>query len=144
MKQDNLDRFVEAQKRDYAIALNEIKSGRKTSHWMWYIFPQLKGLGRSSTSAFYAIQNLEEAGAYLGHPMLGSRIIEISKALLDLDSKDAVEIFGKIDSAKLKSCMTLFSAVPEADPVFEQVLVKYFNGKKSYRSLRILGKGNTG
>jgi uncharacterized protein (DUF1810 family) len=136
----NLDRFIQAQERDYTTALNEIKTGKKVSHWMWYIFPQLKGLGRSSASNHYGIINLEEAQEYVEHPVLGPNLIEISNTLLMLDSNDAVTIFGNIDSKKLKSCMTLFSSVPGTDPVFERVLVKFFNGKKSYRSLKILGK----
>ncbi len=135
----NLERFINAQERDYKVALKEIGKGKKESHWMWYIFPQLKGLGRSHTSKHYAINGLEEAREYLEHPVLAPNLIEISNTLLLLDSNDAVAIFGEIDSKKLQSCMTLFSAVPGADPVFNKVLEKYFNGKRSYQSLRILG-----
>jgi uncharacterized protein (DUF1810 family) len=135
----NLNRFIQAQDKDYSTALNEIKKGKKESHWMWHIFPQLKGLGRSFTSNHYGIINLKEAQEFLEHPVLGPNLIEISNTLCIVDSDDAVLIFGDIDSKKLRSSMTLFSAVPGADPVFHKVLKKYFNGKQSYRSLKMLG-----
>lgn len=138
MKDYNLKRFSEAQERDYSIALNEIKNGKKQSHWMWYIFPQLKGLGRSSTSSFYGIKDLSEAKAYLNDPLLKARLIEISKALLDLESTDALSILGTPDHYKLKSSMTLFSLVPDSDPIFTEVLDKFFQGKLSRRTLKLL------
>ncbi len=134
----NLDRFLNAQKRDYSIALSEIQNGRKRSHWMWYIFPQVTGLGYSETSRHYAIQNLDEAAAYLGHPVLGNRLIEISTALLNLPSNNAGAVFGSPDDMKLKSSMTLFASVPGADVVFEKVLEKYFNGQKDKATINIL------
>lgn len=137
--QNNVERFIDAQRTDYATALSEVKRGRKQSHWMWYIFPQIQGLGYSSISKRYAIQNLGEAGAYLQHPVLGSRLIEISTALLALESSDAYRIFGTPDDLKLKSSMTLFAAVSGADPIFEQVLQKFFRGTKDENTLRILG-----
>ncbi|MDR2655847.1 MAG: DUF1810 domain-containing protein [Oscillospiraceae bacterium] len=136
----NLARFVAAQEGSYRHALSEIRNGRKTSHWMWYIFPQVSGLGVSSTSRFYAISGLEEAAAYLAHPVLGKRLVEISKALLDLDGGDAAEVFGRPDDIKLKSSMTLFSLVENSSHIFGEVLHKFFNGKKDWRTLRILAK----
>ena len=135
---DQLERFVEAQQRDYQIALTEIKDGKKRSHWMWYIFPQIKGLGSTPTSKFYAIKNKEEASAFLQHSILGVRLIEINKELLKLESNDAHEIFGSPDDLKLKSSMTLFSSLHAADPVFQLVLDKFFNGKKDEKTLRII------
>jgi uncharacterized protein (DUF1810 family) len=139
MKKNNqLDRFIEAQKTQYSIALAEIQHGQKRSHWMWYIFPQIKGLARSETANYFAIQNEEEAEDYLAHRILGSRLIEISTALLNLQEKDVQYIFGSPDDLKLKSCMTLFSFLPNSDPVFLAVLQKYFNGSKDLKTLRIL------
>ena len=139
MTQNNLERFTGAQQADYATALSEVKNGRKRSHWMWYIFPQIQGLGYSSISKHYAIRNLREAEEYLRHPVLGSRLTEISAALLGLESNDAYRIFGTPDDLKLKSSMTLFAAVPGADPVFEQVLQKFFRGVKDESTLQIIG-----
>lgn len=135
---DDLQRFLEAQNRDYDTALSEIKKGRKTSHWMWYIFPQIAGLGSSSTSRFYSIRNKKEAEQYLHHPVLGKRLIEISQALLQLKTDDAHSIFGNPDDMKLRSSMTLFAVIPETDPVFQAVLDKYFGGKKDTATLQIL------
>jgi len=135
-----LQRFIDAQKQDYATALNELKNGRKRSHWMWYIFPQIQGLGFSSTSQHYAINDLQEATAYLKHPILGQRLVEISKVLLQLDSTDANEVFGNPDDLKLKSSMTLFAAVPDADAVFQQVLDKFFRGNRDQKTVNILDR----
>jgi len=134
----DLERFVEAQQSDYAIALSEIKSGRKQSHWMWYIFPQVLGLGYTGTSIHYGIKNLEEAAAYLEHEVLGKRLIEISSVLLSLETSDAHKIFGSPDNMKLRSCMTLFSLAPGADQVFQAVLDKFFNGQKDEKTLQLL------
>jgi uncharacterized protein (DUF1810 family) len=134
----NLDRFITAQERDYAIALAEIKSGCKRSHWMWYIFPQIAGLGFSETSKFYALKDQAEAEAYLQHPVLGRRLIDISKALLELEDNHASRIFGSPDDLKLKSSMTLFASLPGADPVFGQVLVKFYNDIRDWETLRLL------
>lgn len=139
MNNDNgLQRFVEAQETTYARALAEIKSGRKQSHWMWFIFPQMRGLGYSPMAQHYGIQNKEEAAAYLQHPVLGKRLQEISSVLLSLPSSDAHQIFGSPDDLKLRSCMTLFVSVPEAPAVFENVLAKFFGGKKDEATLRLL------
>lgn len=124
---------------DYQRALTEIKNGKKVSHWMWYIFPQLKGLGRSFTSEYYGIQDLDEAKAYLADPILGRHLIEICNALLSLDTNDATEVMGRPDDRKLKSSMTLFDAATESSDVFRLVLEKYYNGKKDYRTLEMLG-----
>lgn len=136
----NLERFVEAQKNDYAVALSEIKNGRKESHWIWYVFPQVLGLGYTSTSIEYAIKDLDEATAYLNHAVLGKRLIEISNALLVFETDDANKIFGGTDSMKLRSSMTLFSLVPNADAVFQKVLDKFFNGAKDDKTLQLLNQ----
>lgn len=134
----NLERFLDAQHTDYAVALSEIKNGRKQSHWMWYIFPQVLGLGYTSTSIQYAIKDLDEATAYLNHEVLGKRLIEISNALLALETNDAQKVFGSPDNMKLRSSITLFSLVPGADKVFESVLDKFFDGRKDDRTLQLL------
>jgi uncharacterized protein (DUF1810 family) len=134
-------RFIEAQALHYEIALAEINGGRKRSHWMWYIFPQIKGLGFSSTSQQYAIRDLKEAQAYLRHPVLGPRLVQISEALLELQGSNANLIFGSPDDLKLKSSMTLFAAAPDTDPVFQQVLHKYFQGKTDPHTLTLLNRG---
>ncbi|MBO3271001.1 DUF1810 domain-containing protein [Hymenobacter defluvii] len=134
----NLTRFLDAQKADYQTALSEIKNGRKRSHWMWYIFPQIQGLGFSETSRFYAVRDAAEAEAYLAHPVLGSRLLEISNALLTLSASNATSVFGSPDDLKLKSSMTLFASLPKADPVFQAVLDKFFNGTKDDKTLQLL------
>ena len=136
--QYNLERFVEAQSNDYAIALSEIKKGKKKSHWMWYIFPQVLGLGYTSASMQYGIKDVNEATAYLQHEVLGKRLIEISNVLLALPATDANDVFGRTDSMKLRSSMTLFSLVPGADEVFQKVLDKFYNGKKDDKTLQLL------
>ena len=139
MTTDNsLERFISAQKNDYNIALAEIKNGKKRSHWMWYIFPQMEGLGLSSTSIFYGIKNIDEAERFLQHPILGSRLIEISQALLQLKSNDAYQIVGSPDDMKLQSCMTLFASLPNTNPVFIAVLNKYYNGIKDNITLQLI------
>ena len=138
MDTHNLERFITAQKADYAHALSEIKEGRKRRHWMWYIFPQIQGLGFTSTSKFYAILDLAEAEAYLKHRVLGPRLIQICEALIQLKQDDPQRIFGSIDQLKLKSSMTLFAAVQGADPIFGRVLDKYFNGERDKQTLKIL------
>ena len=134
-----LDRFLDAQRGDYAAALAEVRRGRKTSHWMWYIFPQIAGLGQSSTARYYSIRDLEEAREYYAHPVLGQRLREISGALLELRGSDPVAVFGGIDSMKLKSSMTLFAVAAPDDPLFRQVLDKYYGGEQDALTLRILG-----
>src|SRR6516165_6594295 len=122
----NLARFVSAHEGNYAEALAEIQSGRKRSHWMWYIFPQIDGLGWSATSKFYAIKNIDEARAYLNHPILGQRLLECAKAVLDVNDRAATEIFGSPDDLKLRSSATLFAQVSPAGSVFAQIIAKYF------------------
>ena len=139
-QQPNLQRFLDAQKSSYQTALAEIINGRKRSHWMWFIFPQIQGLGFSETSKFYAIKDASEAEAYSQHPVLGSRLIEISKAALQLASDNATQVFGSPDDLKLKSSMTLFAALNDADPVFQAVLDKFFGGKQDAQTLKILEK----
>ncbi|WP_242928412.1 DUF1810 domain-containing protein [Pontibacter vulgaris] len=136
----NLNRFLSAQEQIYPSALAEIKSGRKRSHWMWFIFPQLDGLGFSETSRFYAIKSKEEAIAYLNHTILGARLQEITEALLNINGKTASEIFGSPDDVKLKSSMTLFALVSKENSVFQQVLDKYFNGVKDTKTLHLLNE----
>jgi uncharacterized protein (DUF1810 family) len=135
----SLNRFTKAQQTDYERALTEIKNGKKRSHWMWYIFPQIQGLGFSEMARFYSITNKGEAEQYLKHPVLGSRLIEISNALLHLDNNDAHYIFGSPDDMKLQSSMTLFASLQNADPVFMQVLDKFYKGEKDKRTLDIIG-----
>ena len=125
----DLSRFLNAQARDYEQALSEIRAGRKRSHWIWYIFPQLDGLGYSGTARYYAIKDRAEAEAYMEDPVLSGRLIEISKALLELESDDPTAVMGYPDDLKLKSSMTLFSMVSD-DPVFQKVLDKFFGGEE--------------
>jgi uncharacterized protein (DUF1810 family) len=132
----DLNRFLEAQNNSYHTALNEIKSGRKYSHWMWYIFPQYKGLGFSSDSQKYAIRSVDEAIAYLKHPILGNRLIEISHVFLELQDKSAYEVLGDPDHLKLKSCMTLFDLVQKENEIFLKVLHKYYGGNYCVKTLK--------
>lgn len=134
----NLDRFKKAQERDYAQALAEIKNGRKESHWIWYIFPQLKGLGYSEISRFYGIEGRAEAKAYIEDELLKKRLVEISEALLALQCSDAEKVMGYPDDLKLKSCMTLFAETSPETDVFEKVLEKFFDGKKDKKTLELL------
>ncbi len=136
----DLSRFLKAQEQDYGQALREIRSGRKRSHWMWYIFPQIQGLGFSPTAQYYAIRDLQEARDYLAHPVLGTRLKEISSALLDLNGLSASEIFGYPDDLKLRSSMTLFRMADLNEPVFLEVLEKYYDGKPDARTVELAGK----
>lgn len=136
--QINLDRFIYAQETTYGNALSEIRNGKKSSHWMWYIFPQVEGIGKSDVSRRYAIFSLEEAKAYLQHPLLGNRLREISSAVLSLEGKSAVDIFDRTDARKLKACMTLFSLADPEESVFIQVLDKYFEGRFNQHTVRFL------
>lgn len=140
MDNDSLKRFIDAQERTYTTALSEIRNGKKQSHWMWFIFPQIKGLGYSSMSQLYAINDLTEAAAYLKHEVLGLRLIEISNALLSLTTSDPLLVFGSPDDVKLRSSMTLFSKVESGDPVFDAVLKKFFHGQQDGQTLKLLGK----
>ena len=135
---NDLKRFLDAQENDFERALAEIKRGRKQSHWMWYIFPQIAGLGSSETSRFYAVKDRAEAELYLAHPVLGARLVEISEALLEIEGKTANQIFVSPDDVKLKSSMTLFGALKNTNPIFRSVLDKYFNGTKDLRTLQLI------
>lgn len=140
MMTDTLDRFVNAQESTYQSALREIRAGRKESHWMWFIFPQMRGLGNSSMAYTYGIADRAEAEAYLAHPVLSARLIEITEALLNLDKSNPYAVFGGIDAMKLCSSMTLFAAVSEGGSVFHRALEKYFAGRMDQRTLELLGK----
>lgn len=135
----DLKRFTAAQERIYAAALAELKGGQKQSHWMWFIFPQVEGLGHSSTARHYSIKSLEEARAYLAHPVLGQRLRECAEVVMAVQGRSASAIFGYPDDMKLKSSMTLFAAVDE-DPKspFVRVLEKYYRGERDTRTLDIL------
>jgi uncharacterized protein (DUF1810 family) len=134
----DLQRFVAAQEHTYATALEEIRSGRKQSHWMWFVFPQIAGLGFSAMSQRYAITSTEEARAYLEDPVLGPRLREVAQATLDVPGRTALEIFGSPDDMKLRSSATLFAQVSETDSVFHRLLDKYFNGEPDARTLQLL------
>jgi len=134
----DLERFVDAQRDVYAHALSEIRAGRKRSHWMWFIFPQIAGLGSSATSQHFAIRDRAEAEAYLRHPILGPRLLELVQAVLDLAGKSASEIFGYPDDLKLQSSATLFAAVSEPGSVFDRLLQQYFDGQHDQRTLELL------
>ena len=137
---NSLERFVEAQAKTYEIALNEIKNGKKRTHWMWFIFPQLRGLGTSNMAHIYGISGLDEAKAYLEHPVLSERLYEICDELLKHKDKTAFEIFGDIDEMKLKSSMTLFSLASEDHSIFDEVLEYFFDGKKDVITISILNR----
>jgi uncharacterized protein (DUF1810 family) len=134
----DLNRFVQAQEHDYNRALAEIRAGRKQSHWMWYIFPQIAGLGFSAMSHQYGIKSSDEANAYLAHPILGRRLLEISEAVLKVEDRTANQIFGSPDDMKLRSCATLFASVTNSDSVFHRVLQKYYAGEPDPTTLRLL------
>lgn len=136
----NLDRFVSAQEHCYERALEEVKSGRKESHWMWFIFPQILGLGMIDTATFYSINDIGEAKLYLEHEVLGPRLVEITKELLELDTDDPVDVFGDIDALKLNSCMTLFDYVSDDENVFSNVIEKFYNGQKDEKTLQLIKK----
>jgi uncharacterized protein (DUF1810 family) len=135
----DLGRFVSAQADDYAQALAEIRAGRKRSHWMWYIFPQVEGLGFSSMSRRYAIKSLDEARAYLDHPLLGPRLVECAEAAMGVEGRSAYEIFGSPDDMKLQSCATLFASVTPAASVFARLLEKFYAGQRDSKTLQRLG-----
>jgi uncharacterized protein (DUF1810 family) len=134
----DLARFTSAQEAVYARALAEIRAGDKRSHWMWFIFPQIDGLGFSSTAKHYAIKSVEEARQYLAHPVLGPRLLECAEAVLAAEGRSASQIFGSPDDLKLKSCMTLFESVAGQESVFGQVLDKYYQGERDTRTQEIL------
>ena len=134
----DLARFVSAQERVYDDVLAELKNGRKRSHWMWFIFPQIDGLAQSSTSKFYAVKSREEARAYLKHPVLGRRLTECAATVLAVEKRSVSEIFGYPDDLKLKSSLTLFAALTDSDSVFASLLDKYFDGERDLRTLELL------
>lgn len=134
----DLSRFLKAQETDYTRALAEIRKGRKASHWMWYIFPQIKGLGHSGTAQFYGLAGLGEAAEYLAHPVLGPRLVEITEAAVQHSGKTPLQIFGYPDNLKFHSCMTLFAQAPCASPVFRKALDLFFEGKEDAGTLRLL------
>jgi uncharacterized protein (DUF1810 family) len=136
----DLTRFVQAQERDYEQAMSEIRSGRKRSHWMWYIFPQIEGLGVSSTSRHYAIKSVAEAEAFLRHPVLGPRLLASAQATMEVEGRSAFELFGTPDDMKLRSCATLFASVSPAGSVFQQLLDRYFDGEPDATTLGLLGR----
>ena len=133
-----LKRFLDAQERDYAQALREIRGGRKQSHWIWYIFPQMKALGHTPSAKYYGIRDLDEAREYLAEPTLRARLIEISEALLALPENDPNKVMGNIDDLKLRSSMTLFAVADPGCPVFQQVVDKYYGGRLETRTLELL------
>ncbi len=138
MEATNLNRFIEAQENTFQTALSEIEMGSKQGHWMWFIFPQIAALGFSETSRFYALTNIAEASAYLAHPVLGKRLIEISSALFSVEGKTAKRMFGSPDDLKLQSCMTLFATLPDTNPVFKTVLDEFFEGIKDPKTLALI------
>lgn len=139
MADTTIKRFLDAQESSYETALSEIRAGRKRSHWIWYIFPQIDGLGRSSTACYYAVKDMAEAKEYLAHPVLRQRLLEISEALLVLDAHDPLAVMGSPDDMKLKSSMTLFALAEPECQVFRKVLDKYYGGKMDSRTIKILG-----
>ena len=134
----DLKRFLDAQENTYPEALAELKAGEKRTHWIWFVFPQVAGLGNSPMAIRYAINSREEAQDYLGHPVLGIRLRECASALLGVQGRTANEIMGFPDDLKLKSSMTLFAALSNADPAFRQVLGHYYQGEQDDKTLQIL------
>lgn len=143
MKYD-LDRFIEAQKSIYLQVLSEISRGKKTSHWMWFIFPQLAGLGRSEVAQYYGIISLDEARAYLAHSVLGGRYLECVEALQDLTLSDPEVVFGAIDAIKLRSSLTLFAKADTKQKLFEAALDRWYQGIKDLNTLDFLGRVHNG
>lgn len=134
----DLGRFLAAQQDTYADALAEIRAGRKRTHWMWFVFPQIQGLGSSENARFYAITNADEARAYLAHPVLGPRLLEITGALLGVEGKSAHEIFGSPDEMKLRSSATLFASISPPDSFSEHILGRFFSGQPDPETVRRL------
>jgi len=134
----DLERFVRAQAQNYSEALAQIRRGQKRSHWMWYVFPQIDGLGHSSNARYYAIKSAAEASAYLAHPILGPRLLESAQAALQVEGRSATQIFGSPDDLKLRSCATLFASVLPAGSVFDRLLQKYYGGQRDERTLQLL------
>jgi len=134
----DLSRFLSAQDQVYEDVLAELKSGQKRTHWMWFVFPQIDGLGFSATTQYYAIKSLEEARQYLAHPVLGKRLRECAEAVLAVQGRNISEIFGYPDDLKLKSCLTLFAAITDQQDVFVKVLDQYYRGERDARTVQIL------
>jgi uncharacterized protein (DUF1810 family) len=134
----HLSRFLSAQEGIYQNVLVELRNGQKRTHWMWFIFPQISGLGHSETAKHYAIKSLEEARQYLAHPVLGARLLECAKTVFAIEGRTVSEIFGYPDDVKLRSCLTLFGSVAGPQSIFTKVLDKYFNGEKDGETLRLL------
>jgi uncharacterized protein (DUF1810 family) len=134
----NLDRFLQAQAKDYASALAELRAGKKVTHWIWYVLPQLKGLGTSSRAAFYGMRSADEARAYLAHRVLGARLTETVAAMNALRGLSAADILGPVDAAKFRSCLTLFLSVDPGNTFFREALDKYFAGVQDERTLALL------
>lgn len=139
MAEYDLERFVEAQAGTYLTALAELRGGRKASDWMWFIFPQIAGLGFSPMSQRYAIASIEEARAYLIHPLLGARLRETTQAVLSHRDRNAEAIFGSIDAVKFRSSVTLFEAVAEGETLFGEALEAFYDGERDPKTLRLLG-----
>lgn len=135
---NSLHRFIDAQEKVYPRVLNELRNGEKTSHWMWYIFPQIAGLGLSDTAKYYSIHSIQEAKDYLSHTLLGKRLLECSTLLLNINGKTANDILGSPDDIKLRSSMTLFNFIARDQKVFAGMLQKYFSGKPDEKTLTIL------
>lgn len=133
-----LQRFVQAQQRDHARALAELQAGRKTTHWMWYVLPQLRGLGRSAMAWEYGLDGRDEAVAYAAHPLLGARLVECVQAMLAHDGRSAEQILGAVDAIKFRSCLTLFAAVAPHQACFAQALQRFYGGEADPQTLRLL------
>ena len=140
MDDHELERFLKAQEHTYDTALDELRAGRKRSHWIWFIFPQIAGLGQSPTSQFYGVKSLDEAAAYLRHPILGGRLHETLKVLQMLEETRADHIFGELDAMKFCSSLTLFAEADPADPIVEAALDRWFAGQKDEKTLQLLGR----
>lgn len=134
----DLSRFLQAQQNDYERAFSEIRSGQKRTHWMWYIFPQFRGLAFSATAELYSIKSLEEAKAYLAHPVLGARLLACAEAVLNIEDRSAKEVFGSPDDLKLRSCVTLFAQVSPSGSAFERLLDKLYQGEPDDKTLKLL------
>jgi len=134
----DLSRFLVPQEEVFADVLSELKQGRKTGHWIWYVFPQIKGLGRSGRSRYYSISSIAEAAAYMAHPVLGRRLLKCTKLVLEVEGKTAEQIFGVLDAMKFRSSMTLFSAVKNGNEVFQCAIDKYFDGVANDKTVRLL------
>ena len=140
MPSAGIERFIDVQNKIWPTPLEEIKTGRKRSHWMWFVFPQIAGLGNSETSRYYALSDLKEAQIFFDHPILGRRLIELCEALLNLETTSATMVFGSPDNLKLHSSLTLFAELPQTHPIFEKLLQKFFLGKKDKITLDLISK----